>query len=51
MSQPRLLSLSEDQKVVCELPVHSGTEGPDVIDVQALYKNTGLFTYDPKFLC
>lgn len=49
MSQPRLLSLSEDQKVVCELPVHSGTEGPDVIDVQALYKNTGLFTYDPGF--
>lgn len=33
-----------------ELPVYSGTEGPDVLDVQALYKNTGYFTYDPGFM-
>ena len=49
MSQPRLLSLIDDEKVICELQVHSGTQGPDVIDVQALYKNAGLFTYDPGF--
>jgi citrate synthase len=32
-----------------ELPVLSGTIGPDVIDVQALYKQTGMFTFDPGF--
>jgi citrate synthase len=29
---------------------YSGTIGPDVLDVQALYKNTGCFTYDPGFM-
>ena len=32
-----------------ELPVRSGTIGPDVIDVANLYKETGCFTYDPGF--
>ena len=32
-----------------ELPVLSGTEGPDVLDIRALYKETGMFTYDPGF--
>ena len=32
-----------------ELPVYSGTLGPDVIDVRGLSK-LGLFTYDPGFL-
>jgi citrate synthase len=32
-----------------ELPVRSGTLGPDVIDVGKLYKDTGCFTYDPGF--
>ncbi|MDX2289525.1 MAG: citrate synthase [Hyphomicrobiaceae bacterium] len=32
-----------------ELPVRSGTVGPDVIDVGKLYKDTGCFTYDPGF--
>ena len=40
----------KDQTYSVELPVHSGTEGPDVLDVQALYKNTGYFTYDPGFM-
>lgn len=31
------------------LPVHSGTMGPEVIDVQAVFKDTGMFTYDPGF--
>ncbi len=31
------------------LPVRSGSIGPDVIDVAALYKETGCFTYDPGF--
>lgn len=32
-----------------ELPVYSGTLGPDVIDVSSLTPN-GLFTYDPGFV-
>ena len=33
----------------CDMPVRSGTIGPDVIDVAKLYKDTGCFTYDPGF--
>jgi len=33
-----------------ELPVHKGTTGPDVIDIGRLYKNQGVFTYDPGFV-
>ena len=32
-----------------ELPVTSGTIGPDVIDIRKLYAQTGQFTYDPGF--
>lgn len=32
-----------------ELPVHSGTLGPDVIDVRSL-TSEGFFTYDPGFM-
>jgi citrate synthase len=32
-----------------ELPVRSGTLGPDVIDITTLYAETGNFTYDPGF--
>ena len=32
-----------------DLPVRKGTIGPDVIDIGALYKHTGAFTYDPGF--
>ncbi|PAV26282.1 citrate synthase [Tamilnaduibacter salinus] len=32
-----------------ELPVYSGTEGPDVIDVRSLVQE-GVFTYDPGFV-
>ena len=40
--------LEVDGKTV-ELPVYAGTIGPDVIDIRTLYKNTGMFTYDPGF--
>ncbi len=33
-----------------ELPVYSGTIGPDVVDIRKLYAQTGMFTYDPGFL-
>ncbi len=32
-----------------ELPVLSGTEGPDVVDIRKLYGDADLFTYDPGF--
>jgi len=32
-----------------DMPVRSGTVGPDVIDVGRLYKETGCFNYDPGF--
>jgi len=32
-----------------EFPILSGTVGPDVMDIRALYAKTGLFTYDPGF--
>jgi citrate synthase len=32
-----------------DLPVLSGTVGPDVIDIRKLYGQTGAFTYDPGF--
>ena len=33
-----------------EFPVHSGSTGPDVIDIRQLYGTTGKFTFDPGFL-
>ncbi|MDG1419136.1 MAG: citrate synthase [Maricaulis sp.] len=32
-----------------DLPIYSGELGPDVLDIRALYKHTGMFTYDPGF--
>ncbi len=32
-----------------EMPVRSGTLGPDVIDIGRLYRDTSCFTYDPGF--
>ena len=33
-----------------ELPVHKGTTGPDVVDIGRLYREQGVFTYDPGFV-
>ncbi len=33
-----------------ELPIISGTCGPDVVDISRLTTGTGLFTYDPGFV-
>ncbi len=32
-----------------ELPVMSGTVGPDVVDITKFYRDSGLFTFDPGF--
>ncbi len=33
-----------------EIPVNSGTLGPDGLDISRLYREQGVFTYDPGFL-
>ena len=33
-----------------ELPVHKGTLGPGVLDIGKLYREQGVFTYDPGFV-
>ena len=33
-----------------EFPAHSGTAGPDVIDISTLYAQQGVFTFDPGFV-
>lgn len=32
-----------------ELPVYSGSEGPNVVDIRKLYGDAGIFTYDPGY--
>jgi len=32
-----------------DLPIHSPTVGPDVVDIRKLYGEAGVFTYDPGF--
>lgn len=50
MTKERSIILNNGEKnLSCSLPVLSGTIGPDVIDVQSLYQQTGMFTYDPGF--
>ncbi|MGH8109403.1 MAG: citrate synthase [Arenimonas sp.] len=49
MSDNKSVILNADGKNV-ELPVHSGTLGPDCVDIGKLYKETGKFTYDPGFM-
>ena len=43
------LTIEGSSEVSLELPVYSGTLGPDVIDVRKLTSN-GVFTYDPGFV-
>ncbi|HEX4858804.1 MAG TPA: citrate synthase [Usitatibacteraceae bacterium] len=33
-----------------DMPVYTGSHGPDVIDIRKLYAQTGLFTYDTGFM-
>ena len=42
-------TISADGKTA-KLPIVNGKLGPKVIDVRALYKDTGMFTFDPGFM-
>jgi citrate synthase len=48
MAETKTAKLTIDDKTI-ELPILSGTTGPDVIDIRKLYAQSGLFTYDPGF--
>ncbi len=45
----RFITITTDDGRESKLPRISPTHGPDVADVRGLYKDTGLFTYDPGF--
>ncbi len=47
-SDTRNATLDFDDKSL-ELPMRSPTLGPDVVDIQKLYAQGGIFTYDPGF--
>ena len=48
MSEKKASLLFENKQF--DMPIYQGTEGPSVVDVSNLYKETGLFTYDPGFM-
>jgi citrate synthase len=47
-AQAKTATFSYNGKTV-EMPVISGSTGPDVVDIRKLYAATGMFTYDPGF--
>jgi len=49
MNTGRVATLTLDDGRSIQLPIMSGTLGPDVIDIRELSK-LGMFTYDPAFL-
>jgi citrate synthase len=48
MADSKTATLTFDNKSF-ELPIHSPTVGPDVIDITKLYGQAGVFTHDPGF--
>ncbi|MBO6604421.1 citrate synthase [Boseongicola sp. H5] len=48
MADGKFATLSFDGKTL-ELPIHSPTAGPDVIDITKLYAQGDVFTHDPGF--
>ncbi len=48
-TSPKVARLTVPDGRTVELPVLSGTMGPDVIDIRKLYGQSGMFTYDPGF--
>lgn len=50
MADSKTINLTlNDQQKQCDLPILSGSLGPDVIDIRRLHAQTGMFTYDPGF--
>jgi citrate synthase len=49
MDNKKIAKLNLPNGKVIELPVVSGSLGPDVIDITSLYKQADMFTFDPGF--
>ncbi len=49
MSNSKTAKLNLPNGKVVEIPVMSGSMGPDVLDITSLYKEAGVFTFDPGF--
>ena len=49
MSKKRFTLIDNENKKEYQLDGMEGSIGPDVINISSLYKDTGLFTYDPGF--
>ena len=49
MDNNKIAKLNLPNGKVVELPVMSGSLGPDVIDITSLYKQADMFTFDPGF--
>jgi len=45
----KIVKLESHDGKSAEMPVISGTHGPDVVDIRSMHKQTGLFTFDPGF--
>ena len=50
MSEQKLVLSDPATGKQCELPVRKGTHGPAVADIGSLYREHGMFTYDPGFV-
>ena len=50
MSKDSYTLTNPDGTTSMDLPVRAGTIGPDVIDISRLYREQGVFTYDPGFV-
>ena len=42
--------ISPDGSTTAELPIRTGSMTPDVLDISRLYRDVGMFTYDPGFV-
>ncbi len=49
MNKQRNATLTVDGKSI-DLPIYTGSIGPEVIDIRPLYAKTGMFTFDPGFV-
>lgn len=50
MSEKKVTLTNPEDGSTVDFPVYQGTDGAPVADISALYKNTGMFTYDPGFV-
>jgi len=48
MAENKSATLTINGKTL-ELPMHSPTVGPDVVDIRKLYSESGVFTFDPGY--